>query len=116
MWIICAVVGLWCAATPPNRVEPYYDDKVHVVLPIEAFGANWRIQNYRKKVRAPSYFDLAMSRAISEAKQQTMPVAITVAPVNYRSNGIDLRGFRGSLLFGKSMITIDGSLTVSGNP
>lgn len=113
MNLLCAAIGLWCAATSPER-SIRYEDTVHVVLPIEAFGANYRIKNYRKKVLAPEYFDLALNRALAETKRQNLPVKITVAPASYRSKGINLSGFEGTLDFGRSSVTIYGSLEMEG--
>jgi hypothetical protein len=44
-------------------VNAEYDD--HIRLPIEAFGANWRIQVFRRGKPFPSYVDIAFERAMA---------------------------------------------------
>lgn len=63
-----------------------YSDQIR--LPVEAFGAHWRIQNFRKNVLFPNGFDDAFPRAItaSELIRTAMdrPAAITIAPRTYQ--------------------------------
>lgn len=77
--------------TREARIESYND---RVTLPIEAFGAHWRIKNFRKNVLFPDGFDEAMQRALEAAKSLVgrSPV-ISFAPTMYRaSHPIDLSG------------------------
>ena len=91
--VLCTLFGLWCQASPPQSVA--YED--HVQLPVEAFGANWHVRNFRRRVLYPDNFSPALERAIAAAAlvQQHGPktVTITFAPRTYRPRAaIDLTG------------------------
>lgn len=77
-----------------TRTEPpractapvWYSDQIR--LPVEAFGAHWRIQNFRKNVLFPDGFDDAFPRAVAASDwlntAMDRPATITIAPRTYR--------------------------------
>lgn len=60
----------------------YYDASQRVVLPIESFGANWRVRNFRKNVLFPDGFDNAADRAMDAVRKypRGTNVLVTFAP------------------------------------
>lgn len=75
-----------CGNCSASTALAYYDDVVR--LPIEAFGANWRVQVFRRGVRFPDQFNIGFSRASAAAlllqeRFPTLPVAISFAPRTY---------------------------------
>lgn len=93
MKLLCTIFGIWCAA-PLHPIK--YEDRAHIVIPFESLGANWKVQNFRKKVLKPDNFDFASSRllgALREYEGIGIPIEITFAPRWYRpKNPLNIEG------------------------
>lgn len=82
--VIVAFVAIfvWWREPPPPTTKIEYIDQI--TLPIEAFGANWRVQVFRPRIPFPSGFDDAYERTSAAAQKLQhdwdMPVTITFAP------------------------------------
>ncbi len=113
---LCSILAIFCASHVVPKED--YDPTVRLVLPIEAFGGNGHIKNYRKSVPAPEYFDLALGRAFERAaleeKSQGPRIHVTVGPYTYRSSGIDMRNRNLSLDLDRTSLVIYGSFSVGG--
>lgn len=76
------------SAAPVSAFQRY--DDTPIILPIEAFGANWRIQRFRKNVLFPSGFDEAIDRAFKATFMLRAitgsEIEISLRPVTYRTN------------------------------
>lgn len=73
----------------------YYSDEI--TLPVEAFGAHWRIKNFRRNVLFPNGLEDAFPRAIQVSELLLTVLGrkavITLGPRNYMiKNTIDFSG------------------------
>lgn len=114
---IAFIVGYFFAVMmrfdpPPVAAYPVAEyDGAPIILPIEAFGATWRVQRFRKNVRFPTgEVDEAFDRAFSAAKAlrtvTSAEIEVRLRPVTYRtSRGITFPS-------GLGRITINGNSAV----
>lgn len=79
-----------------NKIYSSYNDKI--TFPVEAFGAHWKIKNFRKNVPFPNGFEEAFPRAVAAA-MLFQGAVISIAPRTYEIK---------STLFIPSGITIKG--------
>ncbi len=113
LFAFCAVIIAWIisAHLPRKDIERTryqteqsggYDDQIR--LPVEAFGAHWRINNFRKNVKFPDGLADALPRAIAAANLLGRPANISFAPRVYTlKQPLDLTSAHGVTITGANL-------------
>lgn len=83
--IFSAIFTVWFWNSIPNSSKSEHNYIDSIVLPVEAFGAHWRIKNFRKNVPFPNGFEEAFKRATKAALLFSgRDITISIAPRVYK--------------------------------
>lgn len=102
-----AMFGIWLYLgfrwfqPQPATMRPLTEYSDEIVLPVSAFGAHWRILNFRKNVKYPDGLEDAFPRAVAAAAAIGRPATISFAPRSYTlTKPLDFTDVRGAVVSG----------------